>query len=104
MIGQGKFCTDKSCSRCPHRVLPEDQVPGQQPVDGPAPGTCMDADAVYLANRCVLKIPDNCRCTFECTGKEKISCFCFPLGLVSQPRMICDNDKLPPGWPPNVGG
>jgi len=102
IIGAGKFCTDKSCKECPDKMLPEDQTPNQQPIDGPAPGTCKDADAIYLKTGCVIKIPDNCRCTLNC-AKDKISCFCFPLGLVSQPQLICGNDKLPKGWPPNPG-
>ncbi len=102
-LGGGEVCTDASCHKCPFDILPEDQVPDQQPIGGPNPGSCVEADAICLKNGCVLKVPDNCKCTIHCNSDE-ISCYCWG-GAVSMvitklhPQMLCGKDNLPPGWP-----
>lgn len=106
-FGGGEFCRDGSC-RCtpPVRVLGEDSTAF---VPVPGPGQCVEADAVYSV-KCVLKIPDNFRCTLKCEsgGGELVCDTDIPiLGALAEvllgkkPECFDGPEQLPPGWPPN---
>jgi hypothetical protein len=56
-------------------------------IHGRRTGTCMDIDAIYFTWGCILKIPDNTRCTLDCK-REQLSCVSWPLGLVPRPELI----------------
>lgn len=106
----GRLCTDSKCGSSPNNCknLPEDSPKKGDPSElknAPAPGTCVDSDAVYTDTG-VIKIPNNCKCTITCdgNGSKEVECLCF--GLIRRPEQWDDNSKLPGGWPKNpfLGG
>jgi RHS repeat-associated protein len=106
----GRLCTDSKCGSSPNNCknLPEDSPKKGDPSElknAPAPGTCVDSDAVYTDTG-VIKIPNNCKCTITCdgNGSKEVECLCF--GLLRRPEQWDDNSKLPGGWPKNpfLGG
>jgi hypothetical protein len=111
-FGSGKFCrdTDCPCVNPPIEVLGEDSAAFVPP---PERGQCVDADAVY-GRKCVLKIPDNFKCTLKCDPSapsgDKGRLECRPklifggIGLYvarRKPECFDDPKEIPLGWPPN---
>ncbi len=99
--GGGELCTGKNCrkDKCAAKILPEDDWQGKDDPwqDIPAPGKCVEADAV-VTPKGGLKIPDNCKCTINCnddgSGKD-ISCTC-----AWAPRNPTPG-PMPPEFPPS---
>jgi RHS repeat-associated protein len=100
-FGGGLFCNDKSCSCIPPppiKVLGEDTFSF---VATPAPGQCVESDAVYSAKG-VVKIPDNFRCTLKCEGGHgTLTCIARPPVPGIVPTFYPPGKDLPPGWPVN---
>ncbi|XXF76805.1 DUF6531 domain-containing protein [Myxococcaceae bacterium GXIMD 01537] len=76
----GKLCMPKTCSKDAQNqcgYLPEDD--SSKPFNAPAPGECVDADAVYTRTG-IIKIPDTCNCEITCNsqgGYGGVACSCW---------------------------
>jgi RHS repeat-associated protein len=105
-FGAGELCVDKDCDPddstkgvgCWENLTEDWDHEADDPWEAqPSPGKCAESDAVGHPNIGVLKIPDNCRCTIECTASGAYSgiwCSCTPcFGLCPMPV------ENPPGFP-----
>jgi RHS repeat-associated protein len=107
IIGAGKFCLGDNC-KCPLPVM----VLGEDShsfVNKPAPGGCVEADAVYTTEG-ILKVPDNYRCTFQCNNEgqptssnilDTIRCSARPWIPGTETELFRPGSNPPRGWPSN---
>jgi RHS repeat-associated protein len=107
---RGKLCVDKKCKASQlsdMRYVPED--PPVRLVELPAPGECVDVDAVYFPGF-AWKVPNNARLTIKCDDDGCPSDFRYrkwPWWLGRGPKWEWDydNDKpgpKPPEWPGDI--
>lgn len=113
---RGRLCMANSCTPngCQStRFKTEDDGPnGPQILNVPAAGQCVDADGIYLSDGAIIKIPDNCKITIECSSDGRpsgyrSSCWYLP-GKKNKPDW---NPQFSPpgvpnpwGWPGNGTG
>jgi RHS repeat-associated protein len=103
IMGSGKVCVDKSCKGVDLSALT--YIPETPPVvltPLPAPGNCVDADALYFPGG-AWKVPDNGRITIMCDN-GCLSNFKFrrwPWWLKGFPEWNVGDPK-PPKWPGDI--